>query len=265
MSALAEETQPLAEELVNNKPNFEDSVASLKKVWADPAVKNLYQKHIYDLNIANLDYIYDNIDRIAAADYVPSNEDILFCRQRTIGASTSTICSKKGKYVDFIDVGGQRPERAKWTIVMQERTITAILYFIPSDDYDVIDQETEGLPNVSTKMETAYLIFMELMNVVDLPVVVFFNKVDLLTEKLKKKEGVESYQKIYPKVATGDLTATVALDEIERQLKKKVQNPDKLVNISCHRTVAIDGEQMKKVWTDVYDFVVRQKMDAASL
>lgn len=65
------------------------------------------------------------IDEIRKEDYVPTIDDILFCRIRTIGISNIEFSMPvPGKYGGgtakfcMYDVGGQRGERLKWIQVI---------------------------------------------------------------------------------------------------------------------------------------------------
>ena len=58
-------------------------------------------------------YFYDNLDRLAAPDYEPTQQDILYCRKTTKGIHEFDM-EIEGVPFKFVDVGGQRTQRQRW-------------------------------------------------------------------------------------------------------------------------------------------------------
>lgn len=56
-----------------------------------------------DLAIHNFTYFMERIDEIAAKDYVPTNRDVLFARQRSTGASEVNIMVLKNYFQTVVD------------------------------------------------------------------------------------------------------------------------------------------------------------------
>lgn len=86
----------------------------------------------------SVSYFFDEIDRIARPDYIPTNQDILHCRKATKGISEFTININKIPFV-FIDVGGQRTQRQKWTQCFN--SVTSILFLVSSSEFDQVLSE----------------------------------------------------------------------------------------------------------------------------
>eukprot|EP01084_Bolivina_argentea_P155257 270562_1 len=92
---------------------------------------------------------------------------------------------RKGRKHDFIfiDVGGQRSERKKWINMMKEN-IDVVLYIIAISEYDLVCFEDEN----TLRLNEALNLFDNVMKAGFLSnktVTIFFNKHDLLLEKLK--------------------------------------------------------------------------------
>jgi hypothetical protein len=73
--------------------------------------------HLYD----GVDHFFKNLERITPPEYVPTFEDILYVRSKTIGIYEIEFEFNKGKIIKvyigkykLLDVGGQRNERKKW-------------------------------------------------------------------------------------------------------------------------------------------------------
>ena len=58
-------------------------------------------------------YFYDHLDRIANPEYVPTQQDILYCRKATKTIDEFRIVISNVPFL-FVDVGGQRTHRQKW-------------------------------------------------------------------------------------------------------------------------------------------------------
>eukprot|EP00028_Trichosphaerium_sp_Am-I-7-wt_P012117 CAMPEP_0168522918 /NCGR_PEP_ID=MMETSP0405-20121227/9645_1 /TAXON_ID=498012 /ORGANISM="Trichosphaerium sp, Strain Am-I-7 wt" /LENGTH=207 /DNA_ID=CAMNT_0008544635 /DNA_START=78 /DNA_END=698 /DNA_ORIENTATION=+ len=86
----------------------------IKELWADKGIKRVFtmRDSYYQLNDTAA-YFFNNVERFGQADYVPTVDDILRTRVRTVGVN-----EVKFRMEDFIfkmvDVGGQRCERRKW-------------------------------------------------------------------------------------------------------------------------------------------------------
>lgn len=64
----------------------------------------------------NLDYFLDNVNMVFSKEYIPSEQDYLKTKERTIGMIDYTYVSPQPNNPEFriIDVGGQRSDRPKW-------------------------------------------------------------------------------------------------------------------------------------------------------
>jgi len=127
-------------------------------------------------------YFFDEMDRISAIDYLPTERDLLFSRTRTTGIIE--ICFRlAGCPLRLVDVGGQRSERRKWIHCFEE--VTAIFFIVAISEYDQKlreDEQTNRLVESLTLFEEIcrYEYFFQT------PIILFLNKVDLFEKKLTK-------------------------------------------------------------------------------
>jgi guanine nucleotide-binding protein subunit alpha-12 len=70
-------------------------------------------------------------------DWVPTNHDIVHARRATKGIYELTIAIN-GVPFHFIDVGGQRSQRAKWLQCFD--AITSILFLVASSEFDQVNK-----------------------------------------------------------------------------------------------------------------------------
>jgi len=168
----------------------------IKQLWNDKAVSKLWTNSKNSMHNAHLDYYLDNIDRISSDSFDPTNEDIVRCRQYTIGASTTTFYFQKFWW-KLIDVGGQTPERAKWSAIVSENDIAGIIFFVSLDEFDVESTEEKG----KTKLELSLKIWSEVAGSGDFAKdcnLLLFNKKDVFEEAIAKKRNLKLLKKDSP-------------------------------------------------------------------
>jgi hypothetical protein len=73
------------------------------------------------------------LPRLFAPGYVPTSDDIVNTRARTVGI-TETAFNLKEHELLMVDVGGQKSERRKWIHCFQD--VTTILFLVSLSGYD---------------------------------------------------------------------------------------------------------------------------------
>ncbi|MEQ2276060.1 Guanine nucleotide-binding protein G(o) subunit alpha, partial [Xenotaenia resolanae] len=125
-----EDTEPYSAELL----------AAMKRLWADPGTQECFNRaREYQLN-DSAQYYLDSLDRIGAADYQPTEQDILRTRVKTTGI-VETHFTFKNLHFRLFDVGGQRSERKKWIHCFED--VTAIIFCVALSGYDQVLHEDE--------------------------------------------------------------------------------------------------------------------------
>jgi GTPase SAR1 family protein len=201
-----------------------DLLTHIQALWNDPAVQDVVKNHSEQITITHLPYFFEHIQRISADDFVPTDEDILRCRQRTAGASSTTVYIEKN-YFEFFDIGGQKPERAKWESVINEHKFSSVIYFVASDEFDVEDEDREFQ---RTKMEISRFVFSEIVNSnmldADVPIILFVNRQDLFTQRFNDDHGYQQFQAIFPNY-TGGRDAQAGLAYVKDLFLATVNDP----------------------------------------
>ena len=85
--------------------------------------------------------------------------------------------------LELVDVGGQRGERRRWIHCFEG--VTAVMFIISLSDYN----QTLWEDDTTNRMQESEHLFGEMINNVffrDTPFIVFFNKIDIFKEKMKK-------------------------------------------------------------------------------
>jgi len=240
-----------------------DLLDRILALWKDPSIQEVVDKHSEQLTITHLPYFFEHVDRIKADNYKPTDEDILRCRQRTSGASSTTVFIDKN-YFEFFDIGGQKPERAKWEPILSENSFASIIYFVASDEFDVEDEDKEFQ---RTKMEISRLVFSEIVNSNmierDVPIILFVNRKDLFEQRFKEDESYKQFVATFPSYSGGkDIDA--GLDFIKELFLRTVNDPSTSI-IKHHYTCALDTDSMVVVWRSIREKLLRQALEEIGL
>ncbi|XP_073964560.1 G protein alpha subunit f [Choristoneura fumiferana] len=169
----------------------------VRALWRDAGVKECFKRSNEYQLIDSAEYFLDRIDLIEKSDYVPSDADILRCRQKTSGIQkiefkVKVPKSMQGGVQDFwmFDVGGQRGERKKWIQVFEG--IHAIWFLVACSDYDQTLRE-DGATN---RLQEALTLFEDVWQsrfLLEAGLIVFLNKQDLLRQKVERGPGIARY------------------------------------------------------------------------
>ncbi|KAI5644415.1 g-protein alpha subunit domain-containing protein [Phthorimaea operculella] len=163
-------------------------------------------------------YLSD-LARIEAADYLPTEQDILRARQPTTGILEYPF-DLDGIIFRMVDVGGQRSERRKWIHCFEN--VTSIIFLVALSEYDQILFESEN----ENRMEESKALFK---TIITYPwfqhssVILFLNKKDLLEEKIMYSHLVD----YFPEYDGPKQEAPPALDFILQKYLRENPDPDR--------------------------------------
>ncbi|KAF5923073.1 hypothetical protein HPG69_016540 [Diceros bicornis minor] len=129
----------------------------MRRLWADPGAQACFGRsseyHLED----NAAYYLNDLERIAAPDYIPTVEDILRSRDMTTGIVENKFTFKELTF-KMVDVGGQRSERKKWIHCFEG--VTAIIFCVELSGYDLKlyeDNQTEILDEKQVRLEIHWI------------------------------------------------------------------------------------------------------------
>ncbi|KAK7485822.1 hypothetical protein BaRGS_00022922, partial [Batillaria attramentaria] len=172
----------------------------VERLWADEGVQECHNRSYEYQLIDSAKYFLDKVPQIRKADYVPSDQDILRCRVITTSIQHIEFdVPDAGQQVRFsvYDVGGQRGERKKWIQVFD--SVVAILYLADCSGFDHCLRED---PTKNRLLETLE-IFQQVWNNRFLrlvSVLLFLNKIDILSEKLARGRSIRDFISSHPDV-----------------------------------------------------------------
>jgi len=154
----------------------------IKILWKDPGIQETFTRSAeFQLNDSAA-YFFQEIDRLATNDYIPSQQDVIRCRAKTTGI-IETEFDIENVHFRLVDVGGQRSERKKWMHCFQD--VTAVIFCVAMSEYDLKLYEDD----TTNRMMESLKLFKEICNnkwFVETSMILFLNKKDVFANKIKK-------------------------------------------------------------------------------
>jgi len=185
---------------------------------------------------------------------------MLRARQRTTGEQVIRFTIDKTGW-DLIDVGGQRPERSKWELIISSKeSVSGIIFFAALDEYNMMSTEDP----TKTKMDISLQVFRELLSsqaIQDRPfitILLFLNKIDLLESKLENEEDSYKFKELFPNYTDGTSSACECV-------KERFHNPFSDTKIHTHCICALDTELMEEVFTAVRTTIFDSRLSTSGV
>ncbi|ETE70440.1 Guanine nucleotide-binding protein G(z) subunit alpha, partial [Ophiophagus hannah] len=243
----------------------------MKRLWADPGVQECFRRsneyHLED----NAAYYLNDLDRIAALDYIPTVEDILRSRDMTTGIVENKFTFKELTF-KMVDVGGQRSERKKWIHCFEG--VTAIIFCVELSGYDLKlyeDNQTDAddksmlcsgclmflHPFPQSRMAESLRLFDSICNnnwFINTSLILFLNKKDLLAEKIRRIPLTVCFPEY-----KGQNTYEEAAVYIQRQFEDLNRNKE-TKEIYSHFTCATDTSNIQFVFDAVTDVIIQNNL-----
>ncbi|XP_026999897.1 guanine nucleotide-binding protein subunit alpha-14-like [Tachysurus fulvidraco] len=224
---------------------------AISSMWQDPGMQECYdRRREYQLSDSTKYYL-DDIERISAPLYVPSEQDILRVRVRTTGI-IEYFFKLSSVVFRMVDVGGQRSERKKWIHCFEN--VTSIIFLVALNEYDQVLFESSN----ENRMEESKALFKTIINYPFFQrtsMIIFFNKTDLLQEKISKSH-LEDY---YPEYKGPKNNAEAAKKFILQMYE--AQNSDACRRLYTHFTCATDTENIRLIFSAVKDTIMRTNFE----
>uniref|UniRef100_A0A9L0IBJ9 G protein subunit alpha o1 n=1 Tax=Equus asinus TaxID=9793 RepID=A0A9L0IBJ9_EQUAS len=239
-----EDTEPFSAELLS----------AMMRLWGDSGIQECFNRsREYQLN-DSAKYYLDSLDRIGAADYQPTEQDILRTRVKTTGI-VETHFTFKNLHFRLFDVGGQRSERKKWIHCFED--VTAIIFCVALSGYDQVLHEDE----TTNRMHESLKLFDSICNnkwFTDTSIILFLNKKDIFEEKIKKSPLTICFPEY-----TGPSAFTEAVAYIQAQYESKNKSTHK--EIYTHVTCATDTNNIQFVFDAVTDVIIAKNLRGCGL
>ena len=220
-----------------------DVALDVQSLWELEIVKRGYEMRSRFQIPDSLGYFMPKVCKVAQSSFMPSREDILRVRVRTLGIVEAEVQIGQDR-LTLIDVGGQRSERRKWTHCFEN--VTAILFVAALSEYDQFLAEAEDV----NRMVESLKLFEEIASTDILrriPIILFLNKCDLFKEKLSKSP----LNTLFPAYSGNSYEEACAFMKVEFAKLASKYPREMYVHVTC----AIDPLQMRALLEAVRQIV----------
>ncbi|KAK3826716.1 MAG: G-protein complex alpha subunit GpaA/FadA, partial [Linnemannia gamsii] len=234
---------------------FLDMVPAIKALWADTGIQKCYRTGT-NINLQDsAQYFLDSVDRISEPDYVPTDDDILQARVRTLAVSEHYFNIDSVLYKIY-DVGGQKSLRKYWAPYFDD--VDGIIFMAALSSFDQCCEEDERM----NRMKECVVLFNSIANhklFADTAFILFMNKIDVFQRKLDAGSLVKTHFSEYD--GPNDY-ATASAFLHSRFLQ---QCKDTAKQIYTHFTHATDTNQMRVIVVAVNSIVQRMNLRSSGL
>ncbi|KAJ7197374.1 heterotrimeric G protein alpha subunit B [Mycena pura] len=224
---------------------------AIHRLWRDPGVKEAVRRSREFQLDDDAIYFFNSIDRIAAPDYLPTDQDILRSRVKTT-AITETIFEHGELTYKLFDVSHMQSDRRKWLRCFDN--VEAILFLASLSGYDQMDEDecTE-----STRLREALTFFDSICNsswFANTNIILLLNDADVFAEKLPRSPLVD----YFPDYTGGD-NYDAACDYILHRFVSRNQSAANK-QIFAHYTYMSDPQQLNFVFNAMRDILLQMHL-----
>ncbi|KAI9655559.1 MAG: Guanine nucleotide-binding protein alpha-2 subunit [Bathelium mastoideum] len=155
---------------------------AITALWNDNAIPKILDHSSEFYLMDSAPYFFEEVNRIAAPDYIPIEADVLRARTKTTGIYETRFVMGQLS-IHMFDVGGQRSERKKWIHCFEN--VTSIIFCVALSEYDQVLLEESS----QNRMMESLVLFDSVVNsrwFMRTSIILFLNKVDLFKAKLTK-------------------------------------------------------------------------------
>ncbi|CAK5264430.1 unnamed protein product [Mycena citricolor] len=228
----------------------------MQEMWRDPAVRQRLREKRLRLEESSGFYL-DEIPRITAKMYIPTDADVLKARLKTMGVVEHTFLisagSNRGVEWKIYDVGGARNQRQAWAPYFDD--MNCLLFMVAASAFDQVLAED---PRVN-RLEDSIQLWQSVVSnklLAQVNIVLFLNKCDLLQAKLEA--GVRlSHQMI----SYGDRPNDY--DSVSKYFRNKfsaihhAMTPNKERELYIHLTAVTDTRRTATIISNVRDIIIK--------
>ncbi|KAH8097053.1 G-alpha-domain-containing protein [Cristinia sonorae] len=248
------------------------------KLWSDPTIKRLLTAMSIRLEDMG-GFFLDSIERVASPRYVPTDDDILRARLKTLGVTEYRFNIKEEQRLGLgsitrewriFDVGGQRSLRCKRIIQKQDGAawapffddVNAILFLAAISAFDQALAEDPGV----NRLEDSVLLWKSICSnplLSQTNIVLFLNKIDILKAKLDSGVRFADHIVSYGNRPNDVESTSHYLRRKFAQIHKEHSSAGR--SFYCHFTTVTDPKSTQHILVDLQDTVVRKNLAQSHL
>ncbi|KIO34480.1 hypothetical protein M407DRAFT_209628 [Tulasnella calospora MUT 4182] len=244
---------------------FMNSREDVETLYAHQAVKSLIKKRKLRLEESST-FFLANLERIAVSDYMPTDDDILHARLRTMGVvehhfEVPVNGGSKMYPWRLYDVGGARGQRPTWVPYFEDAT--AIIFLAPISAFDQYLEEDQRTNRVDDSLQLFTLICSNPL-LKNCHLVLFLNKTDVLQKKLEAGVRVKKYITSYGgRPNDYEHVSNYFLAHFKQVHRKN--NVDTKRELYTHLTSVVDTRSTRQIIVNVRDAIFRDHLKESSM
>ncbi|KAJ6592631.1 heterotrimeric G-protein alpha subunit, GPA2-like protein [Mycena capillaripes] len=227
-----------APDICDGEPFPLEYLGALQRLWDEEVVRVAWARGNEIALPENLEYFFSDLLRLFHPAYVPTEQDILQTRKRTIGITETTF---KLRYHEIlmIDVDGQKSERRKWIHCFQD--VKSILFVVSLSGYDqclVEDRDANQMQDALNLWESiCHSQWFEQTSII-----LLLTKNDIFEKKIK----TSNIRAFFPDFDGEPGNAVQGRDYFKKRFGMLAQNGQaKSREIYIHTTTATDAELLR--------------------
>nr|XP_020462761.1 guanine nucleotide-binding protein subunit alpha-11-like [Monopterus albus]XP_020462762.1 guanine nucleotide-binding protein subunit alpha-11-like [Monopterus albus] len=226
-------------------------VDAIRRLWSDSGIRICYSRRCEYQLLDSTEYYMTNLDRIAAPDYIPTEQDVLRVRFPTTGIHDYSF-TIKAITLRIVDVGGQKSERRKWIHCFEN--VTSLIFLASLSEYDQVLEERD---TINRMLESLALFYTTIHSpwFHSTSIILFLNKTDILADKVQTSD----LQKYFPSFSGKRKDPEDAKNYIRKLYEQQAVNRDnreERKTLYPHFTCATDTNNIRRVFSDVKDTVL---------
>ncbi|KAK5608818.1 hypothetical protein CRENBAI_019845 [Crenichthys baileyi] len=226
----------------------------IRRLWSDGGIRICYSRRCEYQLLDSTEYYLNNLERISAQDYIPTEQDVLRVRFPTTGIHDYSF-TIKNITLRIVDVGGQKSERRKWIHCFEN--VTSLIFLASLSEYDQVLEERETI----NRMHESLALFYTTIHSAwfhNTSIILFLNKTDILEDKIRTSDLNKYFTGF-----TGDKqNAEHAKQYILKMYEQRAVNQEnrEWKTLYPHFTCATDTNNIRKVFTDIRDTVLLKSL-----
>uniref|UniRef100_A0A3B3TKP0 Guanine nucleotide binding protein (G protein), alpha 15 (Gq class), tandem duplicate 2 n=1 Tax=Poecilia latipinna TaxID=48699 RepID=A0A3B3TKP0_9TELE len=227
-------------------------VDAIRRLWSDQGIRICYSRRCEYQLLDSTEYYLNNLERISAHDYIPTEQDVLRVRFPTTGIHDYSFTIKNITLRWIVDVGGQKSERRKWIHCFEN--VTSLIFLASLSEYDQVLEERETI----NRMQESLALFYTTIHSAwfhNTSIILFLNKTDILEDKIRTSDLGKYFD-------SEKQNAELAKQYILKMYEQRSMNQETRVwkTMYPHFTCATDTNNIRKVFTDIRDTVLLKSL-----
>ncbi|KAJ6469631.1 guanine nucleotide binding protein, alpha subunit [Mycena polygramma] len=236
----------------------------MQEMWRDKNVRQRLREKRIRLEESSGFYL-DEIPRITAKKYIPTDADVLKARLKTMGVVEHTFSissgSNRGVQWKIYDVGGARNQRHAWAPYFED--INAIIFLAPISAFDQVLAEDPHVNRVEDSLQLWQAVVSNKL-LAKVNIVLFLNKCDLLQAKLDAGVRLNHHM-----ISYGDRPNDY--DSVSKYFRNKfgalhhAVTPNKERELYIHLTAVTDTRRTATIISNVRDIIIKGNLKTMKL